>query len=570
MTLDLLGWRKAFNGCSRSVVIENKEKMMKMRFVNLIAVVVIGMALVVSPALAAEQKKPNILVIWGDDIGMWNVGAYTHGMMGRTPNIDSLAKQGAIFTDHYGQASCTAGRAAFITGQMPLRTGETTIGIPGSKLGIQKEDPTLAEVLKSQGYATAQFGKNHLGDRNEFLPTTHGFDEWFGNLYHLNAQEEPEQLDYPGQKNPKYLEKYGPRDVLYTWATDVDDPTEDPVFGRVGKQKIEKRGQLTRKRMETFDQEVTDVTLKYLDKVGKGDKPFFVWYNTTAIHIWSHSPKKYIQMAVDEGRAEEDVVRAKMIEHDEQVGSLLKKLDELGVADNTIVIYSTDNGVELMMWPDGGMGPFRGEKGTSWEGGFRVPCLIRWPGQIKPGTELNGIQSHEDLFVTLAAAAGMPNLKKELLTGKKMGEMTYKIHLDGYNQLDYWTGKTEKSARREFFYYDETDLMAIRVDGWKMHIGVKPEGLWWNEKYYPNVPYLFNLLMDPMEKMDPESKEWGYIGRTFFAKKMWAPTAAAPFIAEHLKSLAEFPPRQKADTLSIKKALEETMKKFENPRGNNN
>jgi len=528
----------------------------------------IAVAGAVAPAQLAD-KKPNILVIWGDDIGMWNVGAYTHGMMGRTPQIDSLAKSGAIFTDHYGQASCTAGRAAFITGQIPLRTGETTIGIPGSRIGIQKEDPTLAEVLKSQGYATAQFGKNHLGDRNEFLPTVHGFDEWFGNLYHLNAEEEPEQLDYPGQKNPAFKEKYGPRGVLHAWATSVDDPTEDPVFGRVGKQKIENTGPLTRKRMEAFDGEVLDMTLQYLNKVGKGDKPFFVWFNTTATHIWSHPTKKYVQMAVDEGRAEEDVIRAKMIEHDEQVGALLKKLEELGVADNTIVIYSTDNGVETMLWPDGGMGPFRGEKGTSWEGGFRVPCLIRWPGHIKPGTELNGIQSHEDLFVTLAAAAGMPNLTKELLTGKKMGDMTYKVHLDGYNQLDYWTGKTDKSARREFFYYDETDLMAIRVDAWKMHIGVKPEGIWWNEKYYPNVPYLFNLLMDPMEKMDPESKEWGYIGRKFFASKMWAPNAAVPFVAVHLKSLMEYPPRQAADTLSIKKALDGVMKKLEDPRGAN-
>jgi len=527
-------------------------------------------ALTKSAEAAQADKKPNILVIWGDDIGMWNVGAYTHGMMGRTPNIDSLAKQGAIFTDHYGQASCTAGRAAFMTGMIPLRSGMTTIGIPGSKLGVQKEDPLLAEVLKSQGYVTAQFGKNHLGDRNEFLPTVHGFDEWFGNLYHLNAQEEPEWLEYPGQKNPAYKEKFGPRDVLYTWATNVDDPTEDPVFGRVGKQKIEKRGQLTRKRMETFDQEVTDATLTYLDKVGKGDKPFFVWFNTTATHIWSHPTQKYIRMAVDEGRAETDVVRAKMIEHDEQVGALLKKLVELGVADNTIVVYSTDNGNELLFWPDGGYAPFRGEKGTSWEGGFRVPCLIRWPGQIKPGTELNGIQSHEDLYVTLAAAAGLPNLKQELLAGKKMGDMTYKVHLDGYNQLDYWTGKADKSARREFFYYDETDLMAVRVDGWKIHIGVKPEGLWWDEKYYPNVPYLFNLLMDPMEKMDPQSKEWGYVGRQFFAQRMWAPNAASPFIADLLKSLAEYPPRQKADTLSLKKALESVMQKLENPKGANN
>src|SRR5512135_2439981 len=390
----------------------------------------------------AQAKQPNILVIWGDDIGMWNVGAYTHGMMGRTPNIDRIANEGMLFTDHYGQPSCTAGRAAFLTGQMPIRTGMTTIGIPGSPRGIQKSDPTLAEVLKSQGYATAQFGKNHLGDRNEFLPTIHGYDEWFGNLYHLNAQEEPEQLDYPGQKNPEYIKKFGPREVLYTWATNLDDPTEDPVFGRVGRQMIEKKGPLTRKRMETFDQEVTDATLKYLDKVGKGDKPFFVWYNTTAIHIWSHPNNKYVKQAVDEGRAEEDVVRAKMLEHDEQVGALLKKLDELGVADNTIVLYSTDNGVEAMMWASGGMGPFRGEKGSTWEGGFRVPMLAKWPGHIKPGTELNGIQSHEDLFVTLAAAAGMPDIKTELLSGKKIGDSTYKVHLDGYNQLDYWTGKT--------------------------------------------------------------------------------------------------------------------------------
>jgi arylsulfatase A-like enzyme len=519
--------------------------------------------------MAKANTKPNILVIFGDDIGMWNVGAYTHGMMGRTPNIDRIAREGAIFTDHYGQASCTAGRAAFITGQMPLRTGETTIGIPGSTLGIQKEDPTLAEVLKSQGYTTGQFGKNHLGDRNEFLPTVHGMDEWFGNLYHLNAQEEPEELDYPGHKNPAYLEKFGPRECLHTWATSVDDPTIDPKFGRVGKQKIENAGHLTRKRMETFDAEVLGHTLKFMDKVGHGDKPFFVWFNSTAIHIWSHPTKKYVQQAVDEGRAESDVVRAKMLEHDEQVGVLLKKLEELGVADNTIVIYTTDNGNELMMWPDGGYAPFRGEKGTSWEGGFRVPCVIRWPGKIKPGTELNGVHSHEDLFVTLASAAGMPNLKAELLTGKKMGEMTYKVHLDGYDQTDYWTGKAVKSARREFFYYDETDLMAIRVDGWKMHIGVKRGGSWWDAKYYPSVPYLFNLLMDPMEKMDPQSEEYGYIGRKFFAQKLWAPTAAGPFIAAHLKSLAEYPPRQKADTLSLKKALEGIMAKLENAKGGN-
>jgi arylsulfatase len=529
----------------------------------------VAMLLLFALPMGAQNTKPNIVVIFGDDIGYWNIGAYTHGMMGRTPSIDSIAKNGMMFTDHYGQPSCTAGRAAFIMGQLPIRTGMTTIGIPGSTRGIQKEDPTLAEVLKPLGYATGQFGKNHLGDRNEFLPTVHGFDEWFGNLYHLNAEEEPEELDYPGQKNPAYLAKYGPRGVLHAWATQVDDPTTDPKFGRVGKQRIEDTGKLTRKRMETFDAEVLAATLKWMDGVPKG-QPFFLWFNSTAIHVWSHPNPKYVQMAVDEGRAETDVVRARMIEHDEHVGAILQKLKDMGVYDNTIVIYSTDNGNELLFWPDGGYAPFRGEKGTTWEGGMRVPCMIQWPGHIPPGTVSNGIQSHEDLYVTLAAAAGLPNLKDDLLKGQKIGSMTYKVHLDGYNNLDLWTGKTEKSARREIYYYDETDLMALRVDGWKMHIGVKPRGLWWDAKYYPSVPYIFNLLMDPMEKMDPESDEWGYIGRKFFAQKLWAPTAAGPFLAEHLKSLQEYPPRQGADTLSMKKAIDQAMQKMENPNGSSN
>jgi arylsulfatase A-like enzyme len=522
-------------------------------------------------AKSNSTSRPNILVIFGDDIGMWNVGAYTHGMMGHTPNIDSIAKEGILFTDHYGQPSCTAGRAAFLTGQMPVRTGMTTIGIPGSERGIQKKDPTLAEVLKAGGYATAQFGKNHLGDRNEFLPTVHGFDEWFGNLYHLNAEEEPEELDYPGQTNPEYQKKFGPRGVLHCHASDKDDKTVDPKFGKVGKQTIVDTGKLTRKRMETFDGEVLDKTLDWLDRNGKGDKPFFCWFNTTACHIWSHSPKKYIQKAVAEGRAEEDVYRAKMIEHDEQIGVLLKKLKTLGVDDNTIVLYTTDNGFELMMWPDGGYAPFRGEKGTTWEGGLRVPMLAKWPGKIPAGSVSNGVQNHEDLFVTLCAAAGMPTVKEELKKGYKAANgTTYKVHIDGYNNLDHWTGKAAKSARREIFYYDETDLMAIRVDAWKMHIGVKYHGSWWNEKKYPNVPYLFNLLMDPMERMDPESHEWGYAGRKFFAAKMWAPTAAGPFLAAHLKSLGDFPPSQGADSLSMKKNIEMAMKKMESPGGSSN
>jgi len=359
--------------------------------------------------------------------------------------------------------------------------------------------------------------------------------------------------------------------VLHAWATDKDDPTEDPKFGKVGKQKIEDTGALTRKRMETFDGEVLDKTLDFLDRTAKTDKPFFCWFNTTAIHIWSHSSKKYIQKAVDEGRAETDVVRAKMIEHDEQIGVLLKKLKDLGIDDNTIVVYTTDNGNELMMWPDGGYAPFRGEKGTTWEGGVRVPCLIKWPGKIQPGSVSNGIQSHEDLFVTLAAAAGMPNVKEELLKGYKAANgTTYKVHIDGYNNIDHWTGESAKSARREYFYYDETDLMAVRVDGWKMHIGVKPKGSWFNEKYYPSVPYIMNLLMDPMEKMDPESEEWGYIGRKFLGQKLWAPTAAGPFLAAHLKSIVDFPPSQGADSLSMKKNIEMAMKKADSPHGSSN
>lgn len=357
--------------------------------------------------------------------------------------------------------------------------------------------------------------------------------------------------------------------MLHSWTSDKDDATEDPKFGRVGKQKIENTGPLTRKRMETFDGEVLDKTLDWLDRTAKKDKPFFCWFNTTAIHIWSHPPKKYIQKAVDEGRSETDLVRAKMIEHDEQIGVLLDKLKSLGVDDNTIVVYTTDNGNELLFWPDGGYAPFRGEKGTTWEGGLRVPCLVKWPGVIEAGSSSNGIQSHEDLFATLAAAGGAEDLKEKLKKGTSLNGSKFKVHLDGYDQTAMWSGKGP-SARREIFYYDETDLMAMRIDGWKMHIGVKPKGLWFDEKYYPAIPYIMNLLMDPMEKMDPHSEEWGYMGRKFFAQKMWAPTAAGPFIAAHIKSLMDFPPSQGADSLSMKKNLEAAHEKMMNPQGSNN
>jgi arylsulfatase A-like enzyme len=511
----------------------------------------------------AKTERPNILVIFGDDVGMWNVGAYTHGMMGRTPNIDRIAKEGMLFTDHYAHPSCTAGRAAFITGQMPIRTGMTTIGIPGSTLGLQKEDPTLAEVLKPLGYNAGQFGKNHLGDRNEFLPTVHGFDEFYGNLYHLNAEEEPEQLDYPGVKNPAFKEKFGPRGVLHCWATDKDDPTEDPKFGRMGKQRCENTGPLTRERMKTVDAEFLTAAEDFIDRSVKDDKPFFVWFNPTRMHIWTHVPQEYIQKAVDEGRPEIDVYRAGMIQHDEQVGRLLKKLDDHGITDDTIVVYSTDNGYELLFWPDGGYSPFRGEKGTTWEGGVRVPAVVRWPGKIPAGSASNGIQSHEDLYVTLAAAAGAADIKEELLKGKKMGGMTYKVHLDGYNNLDHWTGKTEKSARNQYFYYDESDLTGLRVGDWKMSFAVKEDGLWWDQLVYPRVPYLFNLRMDPMERFDPHSPEWGYMGRKLFAEKLWTLIPAQGLIAAHIKSLQEWPPRQRAQSLSMQKAMEAAMQALE-------
>jgi len=541
--------------------------MMKIKIPTIaLAVVLVCCIVLTSGATSnalAKTDRPNILVIFGDDVGMWNVGAYTHGMMGRTPSIDRIAKEGMLFTDHYAQPSCTAGRAAFITGQMPIRTGMTTIGIPGSTLGLQKEDPTLAEVLKPLGYTAGQFGKNHLGDRNEFLPTVHGFDEFYGNLYHLNAEEEPEQLDYPGVKNPAFKEKFGPRGVLHCWATDKDDPTEDPKFGPMGKQRCENTGPLTRERMKTVDAEFLKAAEGFIDRSVKDNRPFFVWFNPTRMHIWTHVPQEYIQKAVDEGRPEIDVYRAGMIQHDEQVGQLLKKLDDLGITDNTIVVYSTDNGYELLFWPDGGYAPFRGEKGTTWEGGVRVPIVVRWPGKIPAGSVSNGIQSHEDLYVTLAAAAGAADIKEELLKGKKMGAMTYKVHLDGYNNLDHWMGKAEKSARNRYFYYDESDLTGLRVGDWKMSFAVKEDGLWWDQLVYPRVPYLFNLRMDPMELFDPHSPEWGYMARKLFAEKLWTLIPAQGLIAEHVKSLQEWPPRQRAQSLSMQKAMDAVMRQLE-------
>ena len=389
----------------------------------------------------AQTQKPNILVIFGDDVGFWNISANNHGMMGyRTPNIDRIAQEGANFTDLYAQQSCTAGRAAFITGQSCLRTGLLKVGLPGAKEGLSGKDPTLAELLKPHGYATGQFGKNHLGDRNEFLPTVHGFDEFFGNLYHLNAEEEPENPDYP--KDPAFRAKFGPRGVLKCVATDTDDPTEDPRFGRVGKQKIEDTGPLTKKRMETMDGEFLAAATDFVDRQHTAGKPFFCWFNATRMHIWTHLK------AESAGKTGLGIYADGMVEFDDMVGQLLKQLDDLGIADNTIVLWTTDNGAEKFSWPDGGTTPFKSEKNTNWEGGYRVPCVIRWPGVIKPGTLINDIMSHEDWVPTFVAAAGEPDIKEKLRTGYDAAGKTFKVHLDGYNQREVsWRALVPVNAR---------------------------------------------------------------------------------------------------------------------------
>jgi arylsulfatase A-like enzyme len=390
------------------------------------------------------SQKPNILILWGDDIGWWNISYNSRGQMGyRTPNIDRVANEGVAFTDYYGQQSCTAGRAAFITGQNPIRTGLTKVGMPGADLGLQAEDPTIAELLKPLGYATGQFGKNHLGDRDEFLPTMHGFDEFFGNLYHLNAEEEPEDPDYP--KMPGFKERFGPRGVLHSWADGN------------GGQRIVDTGPLNKKRMETIDDEITDEALRFMDEAHASGQPFFLWWNTTAMHFRTHPAEKH--KGKSNGQGDYNDV---MVAHDENVGRMLDKLDELGIAENTIVMYSTDNGVHFNSWPDAGITPFRAEKNTNWEGAFRVPAFIRWPGKIPAGSVLNGLVSHQDMLPTFLAAAGDPDIVTKLLEGHQAGDRTFKVHIDGYNMLAYLTGEVKESPRPFFFYIsDDGEIMAI-------------------------------------------------------------------------------------------------------------
>jgi len=480
------------------------------------------------------KKKPNILILWGDDIGYWNISHNSHGMMGyQTPNIDRIAKEGISFTDHYAQQSCTAGRAAFITGQNPVRTGMTKVGTPGSDLGLQAEDPTIAEILKPLGYVTGQFGKNHLGDKDEFLPSNHGFDEFFGNLYHLNAQEEPELPDYP--KDPAFKKKFGPRGVVHSFAD-----------GR-----IEDTGPLTKKRMETIDDEVTELALNFIDNAHKDEKPFFVWWNATHMHFRTHIRKQ------DEGKSGQGFYNDAMVAHDEFVGVLLDKLDELGIAEDTIVMYSTDNGPHFNTWPDAGITPFRSEKNTNWEGGWRVPAFVRWTGKIPAGKTLNGIVSHQDWLPTLLAAAGEPDIKEKLLKGHKAGDKTYNVHIDGINMLPYLTGKVEESPREFFFYAsDDGDLLALRHGDWKfvfMEQRAKTMLCWAEPFVSLRCPKIFNLRRDPFERADENSNTYW----DWWMDHVFLGVPAQTFVAQQIQSFKDFPPRQKPASFNLDRVMEQ-------------
>jgi len=461
-----------------------------------------------------SNKKPNIVVIWGDDIGQSNLSCYSDGLMGyRTPNIDRIANEGMRFTDSYAEQSCTAGRSSFITGQSGFRTGNTKVGMPGAAQGLQPRDVTIAQLLKAQGYATGQFGKNHLGDRNEFLPTMHGFDEYYGPLYHLNASEEPELRDYPPAADfPNFLGNFGPRGVLDCKATDTDDPTVDPRFGKVGKQTIKDTGPLTMKRMETIDDDIADRSVDYLKRQKAAGKPVFLWVNFTHMHFRTHTKPESLGQSGRWQSAYHDT----MIDHDKNVGQVLQALDDLGMEDDTIVMYSTDNGPHMNSWPDGAMTPFRNEKNSNWEGAYRVPCMIKWPGHIKPGSVSNEIVAHLDWAPTFLAAAGVPDVKEQLLKGMKVGDTTFKVHLDGYNLLPYLTGQTTKSPREEFFYFnDDGGLDALRYDNWKIVFSEqRVEGTMriWAEPFVTlRLPKIFNLRTDPYERADITSNtyyEW--------------------------------------------------------------
>jgi arylsulfatase len=488
------------------------------------------------------QEQPNILVIWGDDVGQSNISAYTHGLVGyKTPNIDRIAREGTMFTDYYGEQSCTAGRSSFIMGQSVFRTGLSKVGLPGAEIGMREEDPTIAGLLKPLGYMTGQFGKNHLGDRDSHLPTNHGFDEFYGNLYHLNAEEEPELPDYP--KNPEFHERFGPRGVIRSYAD-----------GR-----IEDTGPLTKKRMETVDDDTVATALDFIERANKAGKPFFIWWSGTRMHFRTHVKPEL------RGISGQDEYADGMVEHDMHIGMFLEKLDELGIADNTIVFYSTDNGPHMNTWPDAAMTPFRGEKNTNWEGGWRVPAMVRWPGKIKAGTISNDIMHHMDWLPTFLAAAGNPEIKEQLKRGgvEAIGRR-YNVHLDGYNFLPYLTGETEKGPREEVFYFsDDGDLTALRYDDWKvifMEQRVEATLQAWAEPFVPlRVPLIFNLRRDPYERAQITSNtyyDW-LLDHVFFL------VPAQAYVGRFLETFKEFPPRQKAASFS----LDQVMKKLESSGG---
>jgi arylsulfatase len=517
---------------------------------GLLAAVGLLILLPVAYAQQAAGHKPNFVFIWGDDIGITNVSAYSNGLMGyRTPNIDRVAREGVIFTDYYGEQSCTAGRSAFITGQSVFRTGLSKVGLPGADIGLRKEDPTIAELLKPLGYATGQFGKNHLGDKDEFLPTAHGFDEFYGNLYHLNAEEEPELPDYPTAANfPNFRKNFGPRGVIHSFA----NPD--------GTQRIEDTGPLTRKRMETIDDDIAARAATFIEQQHKAGRPVFVWVNFTHMHFRTHPKPESVGQAGRWQSPYHDV----MIDHDKNVGTVLNKLDELGITDDTIVMYGTDNGPHMNSWPDGAMTPFRNEKNSNWEGAYRVPAMVRWPGHIKAGSVSNDIMSHMDWLPTLLAAAGMPDVTEKLLSGYKVGAMTYKVHLDGYNFLPYLTGQAAKSPRESFFYFsDDGDLTGLRYDNWKIAFLTQDAPgtfLVWQQPFTRlRVPFIFNLRTDPYERAPVTSNTY----YDWLLDHAFLLVPAQQYVGQFLATFKDYPPRQKAASFTIDQALE----KLQQPSG---
>jgi arylsulfatase len=543
----------------------------------------IALATACLPASAQQQRKPNIVFIMGDDVGWFNIGAYSQGIMrGKTPNLDRLAAEGMRFTDYYAEASCTAGRANFITGELPIRTGLTTVGLPGADVGMPDQAVTLATILKAQGYATGQFGKNHLGDLNKFLPTLHGFDEFFGYLYHLDAMSDPYWHDYPQD----WIAKTGPRNIVHSFATDVDDPTVMPRWGAVGKQKIEdegplapfanmsdkqdwQMGQSAKYNMGTFDEVLVEKSSAFMDQSKKNGKPFFIWHNTARMHVWTTlSPKYQAMMNSNNKYGEEDAGMAQM---DDAIGGLLKHIQDIGEADNTIVVFTTDNGAEVFTWPDGGMTPFKATKGTVYEGGFRVPAIIRWPGKVKPGTVENGIFSGLDWLPTFSAVAGRPNVKQELLTGVKIGERTYKNYLDGYDQTALLTGQGP-SARNEIVYFGGTQFGAMRIGDFKFQFYQQPNG-WLGEKPETDTPMMTDLREDPFERLMSVRGEsmnngggTGYMN-SFFAREFWRFIMMQEAVGVLAKSAIDFPPMQPGAAFGIQAIKAKVEKAIANQQG---